>query len=519
MHDSEKSHFNYQIILDSILVGLVAGCGAVGYRYLLGYASQASGWMYSHLDIYGILAVIAFLLLSAWITYKLLVWAPYSGGSGIPQVMGEFSGLMNMQAGKIVVSKYVGGLLSMLAGMSLGREGPSIQIGSALGKMTSSYLKRDLTKERILITAGAAAGLASAFNAPIAATLFVMEEVHKNIGTRILLPALLASLTSDFISKLVFGMDPSFHIRVQEAMPWQDYGYLIGLGLVTAVVGYCFSQLLLSLQTLNKRFIPNIWLRVTLGFLVAGLTGYFLFNLTGSGHDKVVELLNQPAGLQFLVLFLAGKLIYTCICYDSGVPGGIFLPVLVLGALSGMVYFQGLTSLGLDVDPFMRHFVIFGMAGILTAVVRSPITSILLVSEMTGSLSHILSIAIVAAVAYLATEVVELKPIYDSLYERMFDNVKAINLSPEKVTLQYVVPAFSDLVGMEIKDMALPEDALIIDLVRSEVSLIPRGRTRLAGLDQLTIMCNLASAGQVRDYFRRLGDDAGPAQSSREDLE
>ncbi len=510
MQKHPERHFNYQLIIESILVGALASLGAVGYRFLLTYASDLSVWMYSQRHALAIVASLVFLIAAAKLTAWLLSYAPYSGGSGIPQVMGEFSGLMKMRSLRIIVSKYLGGLLSMIAGMSLGREGPSIQIGAAMGKWTSKKLGEDLTRERLLITAGAAAGLAAAFNAPIAATLFVLEEVHKNIGTQILLPAFIASLTSDYLSKLAFGMTPSFHIEVVNVLPSNQYLHLIGLGILCALVGWAFVSGLLGFQTLAKKYLPKMELRVLVGFVIAGVVGYFLTILTGSGHDLVETLLESPASLNFLLALLLGKLIFTCLSYDSGVPGGIFLPVLVLGSLTGMIYFQLVQALGMDVTAFWQNFVIFGMTGILTAVVRSPITSILLVSEMTGSLSHILSISIVAAVAYLLMEWLDIEPIYESLYERMFDRVKPSALDLDKVTLQYVIPSYSDLVGKKIKEMDLPADTLIVSMKRGQEDIIPTGQVTLLGMDKIMVLCNLSSVGQVRDYFRQLGEETVP---------
>jgi len=129
---------------------------------------------------------------------------------------------------------------------------------------------------------------------------------------------------------------------------------------------------------------------------------------------------------------------------------------------------------------------------------------------MTGSLSHILSISIVAAVAYLLMEWLDIEPIYESLYERMFDRVKPSALDLDKVTLQYVIPSYSDLVGKQIREMDLPADTLIVSMKRGQEDIIPTGKVTLLGMDKIMVLCNLSSVGQVRDYFRQLGEETVP---------
>lgn len=412
-----KEHSHQRLIFDGIIVGLGAGFFTLVYRFLLMKLDALREVLYALRGYQLILWVVAALILALLIG-RLLKMEPLSSGSGIPQIQAEIMGKVDMNPYTVLSSKILGGGAANLIGMSLGREGPSIQIGGATAKAISKLFKRSKEEEKILISAGASAGLAAAFNAPLAGTLFTLEEMHKKFSEFLLIPSLVASVTADFFAKNIFGLQPVFRFGLTEYLPLRHYGFVLLLGIGCGLLGVLFNHGILYGQELyNKIKIPANYRPViaTLGTL---LVGFSAPSLLGGGHHLVEALPELEHHIQLLALLLLGKMIFTWFSYGSGTQGGIFLPMLVLGSLFGSLILHLGGPLGLE-DIYLRNFMILGMAGLLTSVVRSPILSIILVTEMTGSLYHLLSLSLVAITAYLVAELLKNPPIYVSLLKNM----------------------------------------------------------------------------------------------------
>ena len=202
----KNSHkLNRRLIIDGLVVGILAGTFSILYRFMLSKLDKLRLFLFKGMD--SVFILVLSLIVIGFIVGKIVKWEPLSSGSGIPQVQAELLGKANMNSLKLIISKFLGGGLSNLAGLSLGREGPSIQIGAAVAKITAKVMKRDNTETRYMITAGASAGLSAAFNAPISGTIFALEEIHKTFSSLVLIPCLIASVAADFISKNIFGIE------------------------------------------------------------------------------------------------------------------------------------------------------------------------------------------------------------------------------------------------------------------------------------------------------------------------
>lgn len=399
-----------------IIVGIGAGFSSVFYRYLISLTDILRSNLYSFKDLYLIVVLVGFLLIG-FIAAKLLKWAPFSGGSGIPQIKAELEDKIEMDSVRVIISKITGGSLLNVVGLSLGREGPSIQIGGMIGKFLAEKFNLSKSEVKMLISAGAGAGLAAAFNAPIAGVMFCVEELHKQVSTRIIVPTIAATTVANFVSYIILGNEQAFSFRINTVLPLRYIWVAIIIGITTGIIGMIFNRGILTSQNLWNSTGLKIETKM-MGLVGFGMImGVLFFPLSGGGHHLIEEFAKEEYGLRFLIIFLILKLVYTVISFGSGAQGGIFLPVLVLGAIVGSCVYK-------VVDPnvfgiYLINFIILGMVGILSAVVRAPILAIILVLEMTGTFSIMLMVAVVSMVAMVTAELLRCPPIYDSLYDRI----------------------------------------------------------------------------------------------------
>lgn len=237
-------NFKYVLIGEGLAAGLCAGLIAVLYRIILGYAEDfvAAAVAFIRTDWTHIVLWFAFLLILGFLVAQLLKAEPLISGSGIPQVEGEIMSFIDQQWTRVLPAKVIGGTLCAFGGLSLGREGPSIQLGAMAGKAIAKLFHRVKMEERLLLTCGAAAGLAAAFNAPLAGVMFALEEIHKNFSVSVLISVMCASVSGDFLSRNVFGLAPAFHFEVLNTFPLGYYWMLILLGIVCGLFGVLYNK-------------------------------------------------------------------------------------------------------------------------------------------------------------------------------------------------------------------------------------------------------------------------------------
>ena len=495
------SKLKRRLVTDGILAGILGGFFSLIYRWALSKTDVIRDVIYRDQQGSHILLWILFSIGAGLIIGQLVKWEPLSAGSGIPQVQGEILGLFDMKPLRILFSKMTGGILSNLTGLSLGREGPSIQIGAAMGKIASKLLKRDATEENYLISAGASAGLAAAFNAPLAGTLFTLEEMHKNFSALLLIPSLIAAVIADFMSKYIFGLSPVFQFQVTQSLPLKFYYLVVLTGVITGVIGVIFIKAITLFQDAykNAKIDARYWPVIAIIILVA--LGYYNPDLLGGGHHLMEEISSGGFAIPALISFLIAKLLLTALSYGSKAQGGIFLPVLVMGGITGMLMFQLVQQGGFLDTGFSANFIIYGMAGILTAVVRSPILSIILVTEMTGSFQHLLPISIIAICAYLTAELLKCLPIYEILLERIIGKSGETQIETKRVIHTFRLPGMSIMVNKKVRELNLPSKTLIVAIDRSGDEIIPDGNTILRAGDEITVVIYSKNISLTKTYL------------------
>lgn len=501
-----------KIVLKSILVGILAGSLAVGYRLTLTLAESFAerGYDFIRGNGFYILAGFVFLSVYAWMVGGLVKWNPMISGSGIPQLEGIMKGYFKDRKSwfHLIWSKFLGGTIGILGGLSLGREGPSIQLGAAVGEGVAEKISRNSMEKKILMVSGASAGLAAAFNAPMAGVIFALEEIYKYFSPLILLSSLSAAVAADFVSKQFFGFDPIFNYKIVQSLPLNSYWLLLILGIFVGCMGAFYNFFLLYLKKLYSKIAHwDIRLRMMIPFFCAGFMGLLFPKVLGGGH-LIIKELEAHAGLRLLIMLFIVKLIFSMISFCSGAPGGIFFPLLVLGATLGAIFAIVSIRLGVIDRTLFYNFVILAMAGYFAAIVRAPITGIVLIMEMTGSFTHMLSLTIVSIVAYIVADLLKCPPIYDALLEGMKNDgkdVKRLENQP-KTLIEIIVRHESDYVNKKVKEIPWPPHSLLVGVKRGEVQIVPKGETQLQVGDYLILLVEDHEEAQAKKQVKKMNE-------------
>lgn len=427
----DKRRFSLRLLLEGLAVGLGAGISISVFRYLLAGSEILRPVIYHNLREaladgqwqWLALYILSFIII-AYLLKLIVAREPMCTGSGIPQIKGILQGDMSMRWFSVLWSKIIGGVLAIGAGMSLGREGPSVQIGACVGQGLSQTSRRTGFESRILMTAGAGAGLAAAFNAPLAGVIFGLEEMQKIISPALLLTGITASITAATVTEVVFGMSPVFSMGYLLPLPLNLFDVLVVAGMVIGLLGRLFNiALAYSLNTYSRLGLSGMK-KPLVPLVLAGILGFVLPEILGGGNLLVDSLVVTNYTIGFLCLLFVGKFLFTMICFGSGVPGGIFLPMLVLGAAGGAVLAKLLVLAGLLPAMYYADIIVFGMAAYFSSVVKSPVTGSILILEMTGSFQHMLALLVVSLTAYVISDLTGGRPVYDELLDRALGQSK-----------------------------------------------------------------------------------------------
>lgn len=417
------TQLRWKVIISGVFIGIVSGSLVALYRLGIECGTDFARWLYLQVwhNMWWLVACLVFAVIFGLVIGWMSLKESMASGSGIPQVVGYVNRGLNMRWHTILPVRFVAGLLGSLFGLSLGREGPSIQIGACGAQMLSRIFrkgKRNDIQEHYVVTAGAAAGLSAAFSAPLSGVMFALEEVQHGISSTVLMGAAVASLFADFVSQTCFGLRPVLDFGQIPDLPMTLHFWLIPLGIFAGFVGSLMNRSLLGLQTLYG-YLPK-WMPVVVACLIAIPVGLFLPEVLGGGANLVRLSEYGKISIVMLCLLFVAKMLFTSTSFGCGAPGGIFMPILAVGALAGGVAARSITSIpvfGVDAR-FVSVFAVCVMAGTLSASVKAPLTSILLTVEMSGTMIHTLPVAASAFIALLVSDMLHTKPIYGELLER-----------------------------------------------------------------------------------------------------
>jgi chloride channel protein, CIC family len=347
-------------------------------------------------------------------------FVPEAAGSGVQRVEANMREEQPFPALRIIPAKFVGGVLAIGAGMALGREGPTVQMGAAIGSAAGKWTGASEHDRRTLAASLAGAGLGVAFSAPLGGAMFVFEEVAHAFRARLVVATVTASATALAVAALMVGPGPIFPVPAVDAGPlWMLVPFAL-LGLLLGAGGVLYNRLVIAFLDLVER-LPSVAPELKAGAIGAGvgLLGVAAPHLVGGGEGLTeVVLMGGLSAAGIAIAFLVRGLLGP-FSYAAGVPGGLFAPLLVVGALAGSLLATVVNIVAPGLGLSVLAFGIVGMSTFFAATVRAPITGILLIVEMTATTSLLVPMLVAATAALVTASLLRGRPVYDLLRERL----------------------------------------------------------------------------------------------------
>ncbi|HEX9608569.1 MAG TPA: chloride channel protein, partial [Gemmatimonadaceae bacterium] len=399
-------------LLLSLVIGALVGLVVVAFILLTGrlsalmYPAGGAGWRRILVPTLGS-------LLTGYLLFK---YFPLARGSGIPQTRAALfihDGRISLRS---VTGKFVCCVISLATGIPLGREGPSIYMGSGLASVIAQRLGLSRLQVRALIPVGGAAALAAAFNTPVAAVLFALEEIVGDLHAPILGSTVLASATSWMVLHLVLGDSPLFHVPGYHLVSPAELGAYVVLGIVGGLSSVAFVKLLLWMRArFAKLPRASLWIQPVAGGLTVGIFGLFVPQVLGVGYDQVERVLNGDVVLKVVIMLAVLKIICTSVAYASGNAGGIFGPSLFIGSMVGASVGAVAHLLFPASTAGPGAYALVGMGAAFAGIIRTPLTSVIMIFEVTRDYTIIVPLMIANLIAYYISQKLQKEPIYEAL--------------------------------------------------------------------------------------------------------
>jgi CIC family chloride channel protein len=402
-------------LLLSLLIGALTGLAVVAFIVVterLGmrlYPVDSAAWRRVLIPVAGSLAM-GFLL------YR---YFPNARGSGVPQTKAALFARNGFISLRTVLGKFFCTATTLASGIPLGREGPSVQVGAGIGSVLGRWLGLRPEKVKALIPVGAAAATAAAFNTPMAAVLFSLEEVMGDMHAPILGSVVLASATSWAVLRLLLGNNPLFQVPQYTLVHPLELGIYALLGIAGGFLSVAFTRLLLEMRKFFLKLPKSTqWWHPAVGGVTVGLMGWFVPQVLGVGYSYVGSALNGTMALKLMLLLVLLKLVGVTVSYASGNAGGIFGPSLFLGAMLGGAI--GTVAHGLlpGYTATPGAYALVGMGALFAGIVRAPMTSVLMIFEMTRDYAVIVPLMIANLTSFFISSQFQKQPIYDALADQ-----------------------------------------------------------------------------------------------------
>lgn len=388
----------------AVLVGTAGGFGAVGFRYLINFIqSLAYGSSHELLDIISttpwylrvLIPTIGGLIIGPLVYF----WAREAKGHGVPEVMEAVALRSGLIRKRLVLVKTLASAICIGTGGAVGREGPIVQIGSAIGSSIGQLLKVSAARMRTLVGCGAAAGIAATFNAPIAGSMFALEIILGDFGLATFSPIVISSVVATAISRAFLGDTPAFIVPPYELVSVWEFPLYVILGFFCAVVGITFTRVLYRTEDFFHHLKLPEYLKAAIGGVILGTTGLMFPQILGVGYGAIDQALVQSYAWWLLFVLIGVKIVATSITIGSGGSGGIFAPSLFLGAMAGGFFGNIVHQAFPAVTASPGAYAIVGMGAVVSATTHGPLSAMLILFEMTGGYKIILPLMITCIIS------------------------------------------------------------------------------------------------------------------------
>jgi CIC family chloride channel protein len=446
LHDSLRETDQVYMVLVAVVIGLLAGFCAVGFRLLIQGLNRVA-WhqgQYTLEYMYGlpfwwkILTPAVGGMVVGLITYR---FAKEAKGHGVPEVMEAVALRGGVIRPRVVIAKMFASGISIASGGSVGREGPIVQIGSALGSTVGQFLKIDQQRLKTLVGCGAAAGIAGTFNAPVAGALFAVEIILGDFGVAQFSPIVISSVAATVVSHRYLGDFPAFEVPSYTLVHANELFAYATLGILAGFVALAFIKALYATEDLFDKIPWHPSWKGLVGGALVGVIGIWFPHVFGVGYEAINEALNGTMLWHFMLLLVAFKILAVSLTIGSGGSGGIFAPSLFIGAMLGGGVGTVVNQLWPASTAGAGAYALVGMGALVAACTHAPITAILIIFELTGEYNIILPLMISCIIATLLATRMQTSSIYTlKLLRRGIDIHKgrAVNVL-EAVSVREVV--------------------------------------------------------------------------------
>ncbi len=399
-------------LLLALVIGALTGFAVVAFILLSGrlgmqlYPVGSSPWRRLLFPVAG----------SLGIGYLLYRYFPDARGSGVPQTKAALFAREGHITSRTVFGKFLCTSATLASGIPLGREGPSVQVGAGIASILGRHLGLSTEQVKKLIPVGAAAAIAAAFNTPLAAVVFALEEIMGDLNAPVIGSVVLASATAWMVLRLSLGNSPLFRVPQYQLVSSKEFLIYAILGVSCGLVSVAFTKLLLGIRERFQRFPRNtVWFQPVAGGLLVGVMGLFVPQVLGVGYSYVGDALNGRMALHLMLVLVVLKLFAVTTSYSSGNAGGIFGPALFIGAMTGGVVGTLAHHLFPGSTASAGAYALVGMGAVFAGVVRAPMTSVLMIFEMTQDYAVIVPLMIANLISLFISSQMQHEPIYEAL--------------------------------------------------------------------------------------------------------
>lgn len=490
------------------LVGALSGLLASLFRMLLAGADRALDallvWSHAHAGLLRLAPVAVMAATAALAVWLVQRFAPEAAGSGIPNLKAVLLRLRPMRAMRLLAVKLVGGVLAIGGGLVLGREGPTVQMGGALGDEVARRMGSPPRERLTLTAAGAGAGLAAAFNAPLSGLVFVLEEVQRDFRPIVFGAAFVAAAAANVVSQLLSGPFPVFTVPSYPSPPLGALPFFVVVGVLAGVLGAVYNRSLLRVSDWFGKAKHPVRLAALVGALI-GAVALVAPLAVGNGHQLAEEVLFGKIALAAVPLWLMGRFALTLVSYGTGAPGGIFAPLLVLGALIGLAVGLVAQHIAPGLVPNPGVYAVVGMGALFTAIVRAPLTGIVLILEMTGNYGQMLPLLVSGFFAFGVAEGLGVAPIYESLLERDLGKGGLSEGLREPTILELDVQPHAPFAGQTVAELGLPPGVILVRITDGAHTFVPTASTRLDPFVRITAVVAPGSEAGADQLYRGCG--------------